>query len=76
MTFEDKYSRTCDLIRLLPECRTHEDLLQRMQDLGWDLSLRQLDRDISMLIGIGIDVQRKKPGYHVTVTEDFRALVP
>ena len=75
MTFEDKYSRMCDLMNIMQDSPSVTDAMQRMMDRGWQVSHRQMQRDVETLRAIGIDVKYTGKGYTVNATEDYRSII-
>jgi predicted DNA-binding transcriptional regulator YafY len=75
MTFEDKYSRLCDLMNIMLDSPSVTDAMQRMMDRGWQVSPRQMQRDVASLRAIGIDIKYTGKGYSVKATEDYRSII-
>ena len=76
MNWTEKYSRLCDLVREADGKRTRDDIVLAMQDAGWRVSKRQVERDITDLkeLGIVIWFDHDAERYTVTLTEDHRPL--
>ena len=76
MNWTEKYSRMCDLVRVADGKRRSADIAQAMEDAGWIVSKRQIERDMTDLrqLGIVIWFDHDAERYTVTLTEDHRPL--